>query len=117
MQVISVESGTNGNFLTVRAGADLGAAAEMAALIRELFFSNEGFHVIEHILLRPRTNESIYLPVSEANGLALPTTGTSLGNAEYTKTVPIASAGTNKVLITGNIASDFYTNKEVAITG
>lgn len=115
--ITGVENDTNGNFFTIKPGTEIVAAKEMVTRIRERFFSNEGFHVIEHILLRPKTNEDIYLRINASNGLALPTTGSSLGTMEYTKEVVIGSVTTNQVIIPGNLASEFTTNQVVYING
>jgi hypothetical protein len=116
LRIVGVDNGTNGNYFTIRPLADEGAANEMMNDIRERFFSNEGFHLVEHILLRPKTNEDVYLPLKAANGLELPDTNTlSLGSMEYTVIAPIVSVTTNKVILAGNVASQFYTGKEVTV--
>lgn len=118
-QVIGADTGTNGNFLTIIPRADEVAAAEMAALIRAKFFSNEGFHVVEHILLRPKVNEDIYLRLNTLNGLMLPTTSTSsLGSANYTKVVPISNiVSSNKIALQGNFVSELPFNTVLTISG
>jgi hypothetical protein len=65
----------------IKPGADEVAAQELADWIRLKFFSHEGMHVVEHILLRPKYNGSEFVTVTSANGLK--TTATPAGTLTF----------------------------------
>ncbi len=52
-----------GDYFTIRGMADETAVAEMIDFIKEKFFSHEGMHVIEHVLLRPRIDEPLFVEI------------------------------------------------------
>lgn len=67
--IVAVDiTGTN-NFFYIKPGADEVAAKELADWIKAKFFSHEGMHVVEHILLRPKYNGSEFVAVAPAIGL------------------------------------------------
>lgn len=73
------------NAFYVKPGMDEVAAKELADWIKAKFFSHEGMHIVEHILLRPKYNESgPSLPVTPANNNELQSV-TPPGNAIYLK--------------------------------
>ena len=74
-----------GNAFYIFPGMDELAAQELADWVKTKFFSHEGMHVVEHILLRPKFNEvGPPLPITPANNNELQNTP-PLGNATYLK--------------------------------
>jgi cell fate (sporulation/competence/biofilm development) regulator YmcA (YheA/YmcA/DUF963 family) len=66
LPITSVDLSTNDLFITP--GADEIAAQELADWVKLKFFSHEGMHVIEHVLLRPKYNTlGPQIPISPAN--------------------------------------------------
>lgn len=75
----------SGNAFYVFPGMDELAAQELADWIKQKFFSHEGMHVMEHILLRPKYDEvGPPLPITPANNNELQSLSV-LGNATYLK--------------------------------
>lgn len=103
--------------LYVQPGADLVAAQELADWTNQKFFSHEGMHVLEHILLRPKYNSTSYDAISAANGLS--TTTSPFGDliflrnfASYTIDQP-----NKKFSITGDFVSELPVFAKLKIIG
>jgi hypothetical protein len=96
--------GLLGSDIYAKAGADDVAVDEMVQFISSKFFGHEGMHVVEHILLRPKVNEDLFLPITKSLTPAL----TPQGSLEFTKVFPVASASTstNMFFISGDITLD-----------
>lgn len=84
-----------------QAGAGDVAVDEMIQFITSKFFGHEGMHVVEHILLRPKVNEDLFLPLTKS----FDTTLTTEGSLEFTKKYVVVSASTvnNVFFISGDI--------------
>ncbi len=64
---------TVGNVITIKGGGDEAAVQKMIEFLQTRFFSHEGMHLIEHILLRPKTNGPFFIQADGetlAEGLA-----------------------------------------------
>ena len=53
-----------GNGFIVKGGADDIAVQDMIAFLQSKFFEHEGMHVLEHILLRPRFKDKVFVPAT-----------------------------------------------------
>ena len=53
-------TGLASDSFTIRAGEDEQAIQNMIGFISKKFFTHEGMHIIEHLLLRPRINEPLF---------------------------------------------------------
>ncbi len=95
------------------------AASELAEWIKNKFFSHEGMHVVEHVLLRPKYNEAgPALPISVANGNDLKVVA-PLGNATFLKQFSLISADplTKTFKFSGLFAGDLPALKKIRIVG
>lgn len=103
----------------VQPGMDEVAAQELADWIKAKFFSHEGMHVIEHVLLRPHYNEvGPSLPITTANGNVLKT-NVPYGNATYLKgfTITSVDVANKKFIFSGNYAADLQPLQKIKVTG
>lgn len=107
------------NSFYVKPGMEIVAAQELADWVKGKFFSHEGMHVVEHILLRPKYNE-VGPPVSitAANNNELKNTP-PLGNATYLKEFNVTAIvqSTKKFTFAGNFAGDFQPLQKMKIIG
>lgn len=90
--------------ITVKCDAGLYAVKEMVQFINGKFFDHEGFHVVEHILLRPKINENRF--VTMVNGRNALIAGASpAGILEYTKAYDVITVqnSTNSFVVSGTI--------------
>ena len=101
-----------GNSVTIRGMEEEAAVQDMIRFISGKFFSREGMHVIEHVLLRPRINETLFVPIGQpvlTEGLA------SNGELYFKKSVPII--GTNiadsSITVYGDITGEIADNSLV----
>jgi len=67
LPIVNVDA-ASGTF-SVAHGADVLAASEVAGFVKEKFFSHEGMHIVEHVLLRPQCKSTVWDPISKDNGL------------------------------------------------
>lgn len=104
-----------GNSVFVKAGDDERLANHLIDFFIDKFASNEGMHVIEHTLLRPRINEKVW-KLADGNTLD----GTLLNNGQiyFEKSVPIQIVKTkkSKVYVANNLKSEL-THAAVKIIG
>ncbi len=98
---------TNKDFY-ITPGADVVAAQDLAGWVKNKFFSHEGMHVIEHVLLRPKYN-MLGPPVAiiPANNNELQNVNPP-GKATFVKqfTLTGINQGTKTFTFTGNFAGD-----------
>src|SRR5690606_29928228 len=92
------------NSVTFKGGYDLKAVELFIEFITSKFFSNEGFHVLEHVLLRPKVKGPQFINASETTlteGLA------NLGSLYFNKKLPLYSASiiTNVFRVEGDLTS------------
>lgn len=101
------------NIIVVKPGADDRAAAETAAFMREKFFSTEGLHILEHILLRPKANGTFkkLLAPMELSPARYP------GVLRFTCSERVISATINTFLLPRGWKNEFYPGKKVRIDG
>lgn len=107
------------NSFSVKPGMDEVAAQELATWIKAKFFSHEGMHVVEHILLRPKYNEvGPPLPISVSNNNTLQNTA-PLGKATYLKEFLITNVvqSTKTFTCTGNFAADLQPLQKIKVVG
>jgi hypothetical protein len=95
----------SGNSVFIKAGDDERLINNLIDFLIDKFTSNEGMHLIEHTLLRPRINEKVW---KIANAETLDETLLEQGQIYFEKSVPIQMARTNKklVLIAGNFENE-----------
>jgi hypothetical protein len=115
LEIIEVQTGSN--TFVVRGGADEFAVQQQMAYFRKRFFSHEGMHLVEHILLRPKVREELFLPfddgVSPLNSNLL-----SNGVVSFGKIIDIMGINIveNELVIAGNFTADFTPIQEIKIT-
>ncbi|MEJ2595993.1 MAG: hypothetical protein P8100_12910, partial [bacterium] len=95
--------------------ADEKAVVDMIAFIREKFFSHEGMHVVEHVLLRPRIDEPLFVEVLAPiliEGLA------GDGDLLFEKSLPIVSTqiSDSSIAVAGDITAEIASN-DIRIDG
>lgn len=105
---------SSGNVVTIKGGADEQAVAEMIQFLEKTFYSHEGMHLVEHILLRPKVNGLHFVNADETTlteGLADP------GDLTYTRQFPIAAAdiSTQTFKIEGDITPDLSAVDEIIV--
>ncbi|MCC6371442.1 MAG: hypothetical protein IT236_10600 [Bacteroidia bacterium] len=91
LNVINITTSGPDYIVHAKFDAGLQAIKECADFITNSFFNTEGLHLVEHILLRPRVNQTVYKTiVNGVNGLIpAPNPG---GTVTYTKFYAIESA-------------------------
>lgn len=107
------EVGTN--TITFKGGYEHKAVKNVIDFITSKFFSREGFHIVEHVLLRPKVKGEHFIAVDDetlTEGLA------DQGFLYYNKTTPIysASSSADAFKVDGDISSDLDKSKETAIS-
>lgn len=99
----------------VAGGVDQAAIDEFIDFMQTTFLGHEGFHLIEHILLRP---------VVKGKKRFDPATNTTLsdslsvqGNIYYVKTLPIANVtpGSGVFEVAGDISSELVLNQQISV--
>ncbi len=93
------------NTITFNGGYDLKAVELFIEFITMKFFSNEGFHVLEHILLRPKVKGEHFVDADTeilTEGLA------NLGSLYFNKSLPLFSVSsvTNVFKVDGDLTGD-----------
>jgi len=93
------------NTVTFNGGYDDKAVELFISFIIQKFFSHEGFHVVEHVLLRPKVKGNHFIDVTEntlTEGLANP------GSLYFYQSLPVFSASnsTNSFKVDGNLSND-----------
>lgn len=119
LPIYKVDNDPTQNAFYVKPGMDELAARELAAWIKAKFFSHEGMHVIEHILLRPMYNEvGPALPINAANKNELKLTAHK-GNATYLKEFALngLSVTSKYFQIAGDHTFDFRPLQKIMIVG
>ncbi|HET6992921.1 MAG TPA: hypothetical protein VFJ43_16435, partial [Bacteroidia bacterium] len=107
------------NFFYITPGADEVAAHELADWVKAKFFSHEGMHVVEHVLLRPKYNTlGPAIPISSANNNELQNV-TPAGNATFIKQFTLLNVdqSTKTFTIGGNFAGDVQPLQSMRIVG
>lgn len=98
------------NSVIFKGGYDLKAVELFIEFITSKFFSNEGFHVLEHVLLRPKVKGPQFVDAGETTlteGLA------NLGLLYFNKKLPLYSASiiTNVFRVDGDLTSGLDTSE------
>ena len=106
------------SIIYVKGGADEFAVNQMIDFLQSRFFSHEGMHLVEHLLLRPKVNEEKFLPF----GSGVPDLRTDLsvnGNLTFRKKLPIANVdvANSRLLINGDYAADFNPIQKIWVNG
>lgn len=109
-------SGITASSFIVKGKADEQAVEDMIDFIEGKFFSHEGMHVIEHVLLRPRINELLFVAPEEEvlqEGLA------PQGDIYFQKKVAVTATSVEDSTITvaGDITGEVAVTNVVHITG
>ncbi len=110
--------GIDNDSLIVKGGYDLKAVQAMIAFVDQKFFTHEGMHVVEHVLLRPRVRG---LHFKEANQDTLTESLVDQGLLAFDKTVDIFSASeqTSKFRVQGDLTAEidrFTSTEDIAST-
>lgn len=103
------------NTITFKGGYDEKAVELFISFIIQKFFSNEGFHVVEHVLLRPKVKGNHFIDASIGTlteGLA------NLGSLFYGETLPLfsISSATNVFRVDGNLAGFLDASKSTPLS-
>jgi len=101
--------------ITFKGGYDEKAIQLFIDFISQKFFSNEGFHVVEHILLRPKVKGKHFV---EAVAETLTEGLTNLGSLYFNETLPLfsISSATNVFRVEGNLTSFLDASKSTAVS-
>jgi hypothetical protein len=110
------------NTITFKGGYDNKAVADMVAFITDRFFSHEGLHVLEHVLLRPKVRGMHFV---DADAETLTGGLTENGSFYFLKTLPLyaASNDPNSFQVEGDISSeidhltDSHKSSDILVTG
>lgn len=105
---------SSGSVVTIKGGADELAVEKMIRFMEKTFYSHEGMHLVEHLLLRPKVNGLHFVEADTStfsDGLADP------GILTFTRQFPITAAdiSSRKFLIEGDITSDLSAGKEIFV--
>lgn len=105
--IVGIQTGTGTDAFVIKGGGDERAVDRMIAFFTDKFFSHEGMHLIEHILLRPKVKEDLLQDVT-IETLKEPGTGESAGDVAFVKVVTIVSSDSAAKTFTveGDITGD-----------
>lgn len=97
--------GISGDKVLVKGGEDEKAIQKLIDFLKAKFFNHEGMHLIEHTLLRPRINESLYVEMEPKQLVAL---GGTTAQLLFPKRTDIrnVNTGTNTILVEDNIKAE-----------
>lgn len=107
-----------GDELFVKGGADDVAVKQMAEFFKAKFFSHEGLHILEHILLRPKHNENHFVTFNDGAPPLNPLLP-NLGDLIYMKKVGIDTVNkTNRMFfVPGDITAELAPFIDVIVKG
>ncbi len=116
LQIIEVQSGSNA--FMVKGGADEFAVQQLMAYFRKRFFSHEGMHLVEHILLRPKVREELFLPFGPAVP-PLDNNWSVFGMVSLGKELDITEINIieNELVVAGDFTIDFIPIQEIRVAG
>lgn len=105
---------SSGNVVTIKGGADELAVEKMIRFLENTFYSHEGMHLVEHLLLRPKINGLHFV---DADTSTLSDGPADLGMLTLTRQFPIAAAdiSSQTFLIEGDITPDLSAGKEIVV--
>src|SRR6056297_1089334 len=105
---------TAGSTITIRGGSDEEAVDKMIHFIKRTFFDHEGLHLVEHLLLRPKTDELLFVNVTQEM-----LTGGLSDNGELTFSQQYnlveADSSTKMLSVEGDIASDISSGDSLTV--
>lgn len=109
-------TGITASSFIIKGGADEQAVSDMISFIEDTFFSQEGMHLIEHVLLRPRINEMLFV---EPEGEVLHEGLAPQGDLYFQKKIPVVAAGVedSTIKVAGDITGEMAVTTVVHITG
>jgi hypothetical protein len=96
---------SNSDIITIKGGYEDKTVAKTADFFTNTFFSREGMHVLEHILLRPKVRGTFFVTADENS---LDDTLADLGSLVFSKNVDIfsISTATNTIRVGGALSSE-----------
>lgn len=105
-----------GSKVTVYGGLDGKALQDLVDFFKKVFFSNEGFHLVEHILLRPKVHGWHFIPLTDETlieGLAVE------GVAFFERIRPILSCvkSTKIFRVAGDATNEIMAGLTIQVTG
>ncbi|HLP11588.1 MAG TPA: hypothetical protein VK177_06605 [Flavobacteriales bacterium] len=102
----------------VKGGADEYAIKQMIDFLKLKFFSHEGLHIVEHVLLRPKHNGKFFIDFTEGAKELAPTPATP-GTFTFTKKLPVYAIDqpSNAFIVQGNLMSELTAFQSIIITG
>lgn len=115
LEIIEVQAGSNA--FIVRGGADEFAVQQLMAYFRKRFFSHEGMHLVEHILLRPKVREELFLPFGDGVP-PLDNNWLIFGMVSLGKQLEVTELNVteNELVVAGDFTADFVPIQEIRIT-
>jgi hypothetical protein len=105
--ITAINNGTGQNSFVVKGGGDDKAVDDMIAFINDKFFNHEGFHIVEHTLLRPKVKQTLFVDTDNST-LADIDTGEAAGSITFAKTITILAADgvANSFELDGDITAE-----------
>ncbi|REL24475.1 hypothetical protein DYD21_17930 [Rhodohalobacter sp. SW132] len=105
---------SSGSVVTIKGGADELAVEAMIRFLVKTFYSHEGMHLVEHLLLRPKVNGPHFV---DADTSTLSDDLDNPGILTFTRQFPIAAAdiSSRTFLIEGDITPDLSAGKEIVV--
>lgn len=105
----------SGNAFTLKGAGDEKAVNEMIEFLNSSFLDHEGMHVLEHVLLRPKTNELLFVDADE-NTLREALTG--YGTLTFRRKHPLRSAdsGSHTFTLEGDLTSDLSVGMHIYVS-
>lgn len=102
-----VVQNTTNSEVYVQGGGGTAAVNQMIGFLTDFFFSHEGLHLVEHVLLRPKYNEDIYIDFADG-ATPLDDSITTLGSLSFMKQLPVnlVDAVNNAFQILGDITAE-----------
>lgn len=115
LEIVEAQTGSNAFF--VKGGADEFAVQQLMTYFRKRFFSHEGMHLVEHILLRPKIREELFLPfyntIYPLDSTLLTNGVVSVGKMMEVTGIDLTS---NELIVAGDFTADFVPVQEISVT-
>jgi hypothetical protein len=109
-------TGIKANGFVITGGKDEQAVTDTIDFIEETFFSHEGFHVLEHLILRPRTDQQLFVDIEDP---VLDESASPSGDLYFWKELPVieANAEANTFTVAGDIQSEIASDDTIRVSG
>jgi hypothetical protein len=108
---ISTSSGRN---IVLIGGADQKALTDFTKFIKTSFFSKEGMHLLEHVLIRPKTHEMALAPIIDELDVSLVNNGSIIFEVETD--ILEVNIENEQIRLAGDLTADIQVGDKIRIS-